>query len=273
MAMLKVNCSQEATDDLYSLSQGVDDRYTSWNSCIINGVRFRCKKRDDKFNTQCSGVSTGGTEESGNITYYGVLLEILELDFIYHRKVFVFRCKWYNTDPRSKTMAIDHNLTSIDITSNWYVEDPFILADQAQQVFYLSDRSRGKNWMIVQKINHRNIFDVPEHTNDSTDNEFVSDPEIVNHGIFQEEESSELPTFEPIEKVIETSSLVRRDVPPTTLSNELIAELHIDNGHIDNREEDGDFDDNGRMFINDETLYEYLSEVDSDREDIDIDDD
>ncbi|XP_076884482.1 uncharacterized protein LOC143533665 [Bidens hawaiensis] len=143
MALLRANGDPRATDDLYALLQVPDDRYTSWQSCIINGVRFRCKERDDKFTTQCSGVCVGDEDEE--MIYYGVLLEVMELDFILGRKVFMFRCKWYNTDPKGKRMVVDQKLTSIDITSNWYVDEPFILANQAQQVFYLNDCARDKN--------------------------------------------------------------------------------------------------------------------------------
>ena len=90
MANLRVNGDPKAIDDLYSLSQYSDDCYTIWHSCIVNGVRFRYKERDDKFKTQCSGVCTEGDYESSDITYYGVLLEILELDFIYQRTVLCF---------------------------------------------------------------------------------------------------------------------------------------------------------------------------------------
>ncbi|CAH9069832.1 unnamed protein product, partial [Cuscuta europaea] len=161
MAILRVNGDPVASDDLYSLSQLPDDRYTIWQSCIVNGVRFRCKERDDKFKTQCSGVCTG--DDNGDTIYYGVLLEILELDFILGRKVFMFRCKWYNTDPKGRTMVVNYKLTSVDTSSQWYTEDPFILATQARQVFYLDDKALGKNWMVVQKVNHRCIYDIPEH--------------------------------------------------------------------------------------------------------------
>ena len=61
----------------------------------------------------------------------------------------MFHCKWYNTDPKGKRIVVNNNLTSLDITSNWYAKDPFILATQAQQVFYLNDKSWEKNWMVV----------------------------------------------------------------------------------------------------------------------------
>ncbi|KAD1280639.1 hypothetical protein E3N88_43064 [Mikania micrantha] len=49
--LLRVNNDPYATDDLYALSQYPDDRYTSWQSSIVHGVRFCCKKRDDMLTT------------------------------------------------------------------------------------------------------------------------------------------------------------------------------------------------------------------------------
>ncbi|XP_052181232.1 uncharacterized protein LOC127794290 [Diospyros lotus] len=265
MANLRVNGDPKATDYLYSLSQYADDRYTIWHSCIVNGVRFRCKERDDKFKTQCSGVCTEGDYESSDFTYYGVLLEILELDFIYQRTVFMFRCKWYNTDPKGKRIVVNNNLTSLDITSNWYAEDPFILATQAQQVFYLNDRSRGKNWMVVQKVNHRNIYDIIEHDDDE---------ERVNDDIFQEEESSELPHFQPTEEVVDTSLLVRQNEEPISFPHELVVKLRSEQTFLNDREHNlediEDYDDDGRFFITDEVTLE--SETDDDSDDPDLDD-
>ena len=53
--------------------------------------------------------------------------------------------------------------------------------------------------MVVQKVNHRNIYDIIEHDDDE---------ERVNDDIFQEEESSELLPFQPTEEVVDTSLLV-----------------------------------------------------------------
>ncbi|KAK6139094.1 hypothetical protein DH2020_027155 [Rehmannia glutinosa] len=215
MAILKFNGDPKASDDLYALSQFADDYYTIWDSCIVNGVRFRCKERDDNFKKQCSGVCTWDDDENGDVIYYSVLLEILELDFIYHRKVFRFHYKRYNTDRKGKRMLIDNNLTSMNITSEWYKEDPFILATQAQQVFYLNDCARGKNLMVIQKIDHRGIYDVAE----------VDEEQSANDDVFQEEDSSELPSFHLIEDIPDTSSLVREDVAPIILSQEMMLKL------------------------------------------------
>ena len=54
----------------------------------------------------------------------------------------------------------DAHCTSIDVTSWWYENDPFIFPSQARQVFYLQNTKLGKSWKIVQSIQHRGVFDV-----------------------------------------------------------------------------------------------------------------
>lgn len=262
MAILRVGGDPRATDDVYSLSQFADDRYTSWHSCIVNGVRFRCKERDDNFKTQCSGVCTWGDDENGDMAYYGVLLEILELDFICQRKVFMFRCKWYNTDPKGKRIVVDNNVTSIDITSDWYAEEPFILATQAQQVFYLNNQARGRNWMAVQRVNHRNIYDIAEQ----------DDEDSMNEDVFQEEDSYDLPSFHPTEEVDDTSLLVREDVEPATLPHEVVFQLRNEGTSFNDRGENSydieDYEDDGRIFCDDEASLG--SETDDNSDDLDV---
>lgn len=254
MSFLRVNGDPRSTDDLYALSQFPDDRYNSWQSCIVHGVRFRCKERDDKFTTQCSGVCAGEYQDETMI-YYGVLLEVLELDYILGRKVFMFRCKWYNTDAKGKKMLVDHKLTSIDITSKWYVDEPFILANQAQQVFYLKDMARGKNWMVVQKVNHRNVYDIPEHDED----------QVSSSDVFQEGESNELPPFQPTEELPDSSIIIRNDVEPETLPYEEVQKIRNSYAHVGDLDDVNDeYDDSGRIFINDETTLDFEPEYDSD---------
>ncbi|KAK1382537.1 hypothetical protein POM88_020272 [Heracleum sosnowskyi] len=217
VSKMQVQKSVKVNDDLYSLSQGPLERYNSYQSCIVNGVRFRCKEYDDTLRTQCSGVCTEGDHDNNDIIYYGILIEIMQLSFLFDRKVFLFRCKWYNSNPRGRSIYMDNNLTSINTSTDWYSNEPFILASQAQQVFYLLDMKRGSNWRYVQKVNHRFVFDIPEtskHVSDQPDND-----------VFQEEESFQLPPFQPVEDSIESSSLVRRDVASATVMIELVDDL------------------------------------------------
>jgi len=68
------------------------------------------------------------------------------------------------------------------VQSLWYKTDPFILATQSKKIFYLQDTSLGKDWRVVQKFEHRNIYDVAEKDEDSHDvhqDDYCSDTEHV----------------------------------------------------------------------------------------------
>ena len=92
--------------------------------------------------------------------FYGQLQEILEFSYLNDFSVVLFKCKWFRCD--SRRMVTENNITSINITSESYKDDQFILALQAQQVFYVEDPSRGPNWRVVQHVNHRSIWDITE---------------------------------------------------------------------------------------------------------------
>ena len=56
------------------------------------------------------------------------------------------------------------NITSICTRYEWFKEDQYLLAIQANQVFYLDDPVKrrgesGKYWKVVQEVHHRKIWD------------------------------------------------------------------------------------------------------------------
>ena len=93
---------------------------------------------------------------------------------MFRHKFVLFQCDWYSTgiNGRRRTIRTDAHCTSIDVTSRWYENDPFILPSQVRQVFYLQDL--GEPWKIVQSIQQRGVFDVPKvgggESNDNTEN-------------------------------------------------------------------------------------------------------
>ncbi|KAM6571366.1 hypothetical protein CsatA_015446 [Cannabis sativa] len=149
--------SLENGKELLALASGSDHLGTYYEGCIVNGVRFMATKRDEKRSTQNSGVFVAGTE---GFNYYGTLTEVLKLTFTGVYSVTLFKCKWYNTNPRRKKTIVENLITSINVSGVWYKDDPYILASQAKQVFYLDDLLRGKNWKIVENVNHRQIWDI-----------------------------------------------------------------------------------------------------------------
>ncbi|KAK9070013.1 hypothetical protein SSX86_010412 [Deinandra increscens subsp. villosa] len=86
--------------------------------------------------------------------------DIIELKYLSGYSVVLFRCKWFDT-ANSRSFKKNHG-TYIDISREAYVDQPYILATQAKQVFYLQDPSRANgNWRVVEYIHHRNIWDHP----------------------------------------------------------------------------------------------------------------
>ena len=83
------------------------------------------------------------THEGQSVEFYGVLREVIQLMYNSsvksHTTVVLLRCDWYNLATNTKSVGIDddRHFKSIDITSLWYKGDPFILATQARNIFYL----------------------------------------------------------------------------------------------------------------------------------------
>ena len=46
--------------------------------------------------------------------------------------------------------------------SRWYESSPFIFPSQVKKVFYLNDTKWGEPWKVVQLVQQRGVFDVPE---------------------------------------------------------------------------------------------------------------
>jgi len=122
--------------------------------------------REKFLQTQNSGVMTEGTHEDATIDYYGVLREVIELQYNSNvdvrRSVVLFRCDWYNQVGKTRGVRDDGHFKSINIESFWYKSDPFILATQSKKIFYLPDTALGKDWRIVQKFEHRAMYNVSE---------------------------------------------------------------------------------------------------------------
>ena len=162
MNRLKVNESLEATKQLWSFANGLELHMKKYTICMVNGVKFHTKELNNRRVTQNSGVYTKGDHKGEMHDFYGHVCKIWELEYMFHHKVVLFQCEWYNTGTNGGKRMIRTNAhcTSIDVTSQWYQNDPFILPSQAKKVFYLHDTKLGEPWQIVQCIQHKGVFNV-----------------------------------------------------------------------------------------------------------------
>lgn len=153
---------------LKSIAWGPSRVVNSFHGYFINGFRFHIYLYSEGKKTENSGVCVkGGTSNDGSTDYYGILQEIIEVElpFAPPQKVVMFKCDWY--DPiKNRGVKIHPNYNLIDINhkrrySNY---DPFILANQASQVYYMpyTGCKRSKSdWWNVQKCKARHVVDAP----------------------------------------------------------------------------------------------------------------
>jgi hypothetical protein len=88
------------------------------------------------------------------------------------------------------------------VQSLWYKTDPFILSSQAKKIFYIQDTSLGKDWRVVQKFEHRNIYDVAEKDEGNHDvhqDDYHSD---TDHVVQEDGEDVPLPNIQGGEATI-----------------------------------------------------------------------
>ncbi|KAH0654399.1 hypothetical protein KY289_032077 [Solanum tuberosum] len=136
-------------EDLLSLSRGPTRYSTHSNGYIVNGYRFHVEDYDKKLRTQNCGVVVLGEndKDSENLDYYGVLTDVIELQFVMDRRKDEYDFVSVNPDRFLKT------------------NKPFVLADQAFQVFYANDNS-NKGWQVVRKTQPRDSYEIVEQMHD-----------------------------------------------------------------------------------------------------------
>lgn len=165
---------------MVSLAYGSSSSVLSYPGCVVNGVKFLTHRRDINRTTQNCGVSVKGPDDQ---VYYGQVEDIYELIYGGNNSVFLFKCKWFKTnlqmEGRRRGVKQYKNQISICIKDVWYENEPFILASQAEQVFYVDDLYNGSEWKVVEHFGHRHIWDFPHADTDDA----VIVQEIESSGI------------------------------------------------------------------------------------------
>ncbi|XP_071719148.1 uncharacterized protein [Rutidosis leptorrhynchoides] len=158
------------TSDIETLANGPSEVVKKYKGYIINGFQFHIKDVEKNMTTQNSRVILQALTSSfssardndpivGDVTYYGVLKDIIELQYSDEMKVVLFHCDWISSGSRIK---VDENgFTTLDFRGLKQTKEPYILASQAQQVFYVADPVR-KDWKVVIKTTPRDNFDMDE---------------------------------------------------------------------------------------------------------------
>jgi hypothetical protein len=159
-------------------------KYSSYN---INGLNFHTQSYDQGRSIQNSSVAvvaeSASTDRGNNDniiirkkTYYGIIKEILELNYHHKGNVVLFKCDWVDNRVQDKWVKTDQfGITSVNFkhlfnTGEKLSDEPFILASQAVQVYYVSDPI-DTEWAAVVQSKPRDVYDFDNLENEHIDND------------------------------------------------------------------------------------------------------
>jgi len=136
-----IMCNSDVDDQLFTLAKLPASTITTFQAYEINGNTFYTLAQDKKSTNQNSGVRfDAATHNGGKETYYGYIEEIWELDYGATFKVPLYRCKWFKLTGGGVTVD-EYGMTIVDFKNLGYLDEPFVLAKDVAQVFYVKDMS------------------------------------------------------------------------------------------------------------------------------------
>jgi hypothetical protein len=157
---LKVAKDPRCTEDIEVLSQTPSRFAYSHSGYIVNGFRFRTNTVDDTKLTQLSGVIVVAELDSGCDGYYGRLIDVIEMCFAHQKRIVLFQCEWWDVYTKDRGFKIDkYGIVSLNTRFKLNTNEPFSLASQVEQVFYVND-NKAPGWIIPVRAQPRNYYNV-----------------------------------------------------------------------------------------------------------------
>ncbi|XP_006656006.1 uncharacterized protein LOC102720804 isoform X2 [Oryza brachyantha] len=176
-------------DELKDVAKGCHTRVKTYSIYDVNGFRFRTEKYEKErpnATTINSGVVTIGEGDNSDATkYYGYIKEIVELSFqgSTELSLVLFNCHWF--DPAQVRYTPQYGLVEVAHASTLPVYEPFVVAHQAMQVYYMPYPCKSVSdlidWWVVYKVQPIGKVAVP---NDN-DYDFLPNSDAVHY--FQED--------------------------------------------------------------------------------------
>ncbi|XP_050902383.1 uncharacterized protein LOC127112997 [Lathyrus oleraceus] len=191
----KIMNDDNASDTLKFLAYEPSFNVLCWSGYDINKFSFCTKSQDDKSTMQNSGVmitassmhfssSKDKNPVLASTAYFGVIEEIWELNYVKF-KVPIFKCKWVNSNNGVQTDEL--GFTLVDLDKVGYKDEPFIMAAQAVQVFYVKDPSNTRWSVVLQRRNMNysdenedSTLDIDHNTSFSTQRPYFNDENEVD---------------------------------------------------------------------------------------------
>nr|GMC96209.1 hypothetical protein CCACVL1_09462 [Ipomoea batatas] len=130
---------------------GPDRRIYRYKSILINGWRFNTKDRDLQLKSQNSGILVKGDADT----------DIIQLNYQGGNNVILFKADWWDVYHKTGFKVDNFGFSMVNITRKLQTDEPYVLASQAEQVYYVSD-IKEPNWHVVVKTKPRDFYDLPD---------------------------------------------------------------------------------------------------------------
>ena len=120
--------------------------------------------------SMCRSSARDTAHKADVVTFYGVIEEIILLD--YHMfQIPLFKCKWANKGYGVKEEQ-GFTLVNLQVNQSPYIQDPYIMASQAKQIFYAKEDDSSP-WSVVMRAPPRGYHEL------ESEEEFVAPPMTV----------------------------------------------------------------------------------------------
>ena len=121
------------SDTIITLSRWPYETVKQMKDYVKNGLKFRCVDDEAHRKTQNSGVSV---VTEGGITYYGVLIDIIELNYSDCIRHFLFKCRRVDVHSTRGYKVDEFGFPMVNFTHSIYggeeiVDEPYVLVSQA----------------------------------------------------------------------------------------------------------------------------------------------
>lgn len=143
---------------LKSLAWGPQRKANKWPSYYVNGYKFNTKDHGQGMGTTNFGVCCqGGTDETTENNYYGVLTDIIEVHYTGWpiKMLVLFKCDWFDPTLNHGTKVDNYGIVEVKTSRRYKNYDPFIFAQQATQVYYTQYPEGQRDWLVVIKTKAR----------------------------------------------------------------------------------------------------------------------
>ncbi|XP_062182055.1 uncharacterized protein LOC133886331 [Phragmites australis] len=156
-----------------------------YNSYTINGFKFHTQSYDERRPVQSSGVALlaettcfeRGNKDSfitGNKTYYGIIKEIIELDYHHKGYVVVFKCDWVDNRVQDKWVKTDQfGVTTVNFKHLFNT----VVQSKPRDMYDMDDIAENEN------LNNNHFVELPDLRSNVTVNVVASDVPCVRTDI------------------------------------------------------------------------------------------